>query len=78
MLLAFTVQIQFDLSIFKSPLPSFMIWVFYILDGQFYRVHVGVQLPEGVTTTRGVLRRFNDFLKLFTDVSLFFSPLHFS
>ncbi|XWS17828.1 hypothetical protein CRYUN_Cryun33cG0101500 [Craigia yunnanensis] len=32
----------------------------------FYRVQVGVQSPEGVTTTRGVLRRFNDFLKLFT------------
>ncbi|EOY29446.1 Phox domain-containing protein isoform 1 [Theobroma cacao] len=34
----------------------------------FYRVQVGVQSPEGVTTTRGVLRRFNDFLKLFTDL----------
>ncbi|XWS26208.1 hypothetical protein CRYUN_Cryun26dG0011600 [Craigia yunnanensis] len=32
----------------------------------FYRVQVGVQSPEGVTITRGVLRRFNDFLKLFT------------
>ncbi|XVF89335.1 hypothetical protein PTKIN_Ptkin19aG0121800 [Pterospermum kingtungense] len=32
----------------------------------FYRVQVGVQSPEGVTTTRGVWRRFNDFLKLFT------------
>ncbi|KAA8525486.1 hypothetical protein F0562_007341 [Nyssa sinensis] len=32
----------------------------------FYRVQVGVQSPEGITTTRGVLRRFNDFLKLFT------------
>lgn len=34
----------------------------------FYRVQVGVQSPEGVTTTRGVLRRFNDFLKLFTNL----------
>ncbi|KAI3468010.1 hypothetical protein Pfo_024673 [Paulownia fortunei] len=30
----------------------------------FYRVQVGVQSPEGITTTRTVLRRFNDFLKL--------------
>lgn len=34
----------------------------------FYRVQVGVQSPEGITTMRGVLRRFNDFLKLFTDL----------
>ncbi|GLT43649.1 hypothetical protein SLA2020_175850 [Shorea laevis] len=34
----------------------------------FYRVQIGIQSPEGVTTTRGVLRRFNDFLKLFTDL----------
>ncbi|GFQ03480.1 hypothetical protein PHJA_002491800 [Phtheirospermum japonicum] len=30
----------------------------------FYRVQVGLQSPEGLTTTRTVLRRFNDFLKL--------------
>lgn len=30
----------------------------------FYRVVVGIQSPEGVTTTRAVLRRFNDFLRL--------------
>ncbi|KAG8375802.1 hypothetical protein BUALT_Bualt10G0138300 [Buddleja alternifolia] len=30
----------------------------------FYRVQVGLQSPEGTTTTRTVLRRFNDFLKL--------------
>ncbi|KAL3497344.1 hypothetical protein ACH5RR_040076 [Cinchona calisaya] len=30
----------------------------------FYRVLIGVQSPEGVTITRYVLRRFNDFLKL--------------
>ncbi|EEF46943.1 PX domain-containing protein EREL1 isoform X1 [Ricinus communis] len=34
----------------------------------FYRVQIGLQSPEGVTTTRGVLRRFNDFLKLYTDL----------
>ncbi|KAJ6957144.1 hypothetical protein D5086_031532 [Populus alba] len=34
----------------------------------FYRVQVGLQSPEGVTTMRGVLRRFNDFMKLFTDL----------
>ncbi|XP_011036577.1 PREDICTED: cingulin-like protein 1 isoform X1 [Populus euphratica] len=34
----------------------------------FYRVQIGLQSPEGVTTTRGVLRRFNDFMKLFTDL----------
>ncbi|CAI9775500.1 unnamed protein product [Fraxinus pennsylvanica] len=30
----------------------------------FYRVVVGIQSPVGITTTRTVLRRFNDFLKL--------------
>ncbi|XP_022132465.1 PX domain-containing protein EREL2 [Momordica charantia] len=34
----------------------------------FYRVQLGVQSPEGITTMRGVLRRFNDFLNLFSDV----------
>ncbi|XP_022721201.1 PX domain-containing protein EREX-like isoform X2 [Durio zibethinus] len=33
----------------------------------FYRVQVGIQSPEGVTTTRGILRRFSDFLKLLTE-----------
>ncbi|KAF6158162.1 hypothetical protein GIB67_014956 [Kingdonia uniflora] len=36
----------------------------------FYRVQVGIQSPEGISTTRGVLRRFSDFMKLFTEVSL--------
>ncbi|RDY14290.1 PX domain-containing protein EREL1, partial [Mucuna pruriens] len=36
--------------------------------GQFYRVQVGVQSPEGITRVHGVLRRFNDFLKLFSDL----------
>ncbi|KAL1089635.1 hypothetical protein V6Z11_D07G034400 [Gossypium hirsutum] len=35
-------------------------------------VQVGLQSPEGVTTTRGVLRRFNDFLKLFTELKTAF------
>ncbi|WOG87777.1 hypothetical protein DCAR_0207008 [Daucus carota subsp. sativus] len=30
----------------------------------FYRVQVGIQSPQGITTMRGVLRRFNDFMKL--------------
>ncbi|XP_022724099.1 PX domain-containing protein EREX-like isoform X2 [Durio zibethinus] len=33
----------------------------------FYRVQVGIQSPEGVTTTRGILRRFSDFLKLLSE-----------
>ncbi|KAL6534105.1 hypothetical protein OROHE_013938 [Orobanche hederae] len=37
---------------------------FDIFKGQFYRVQVGLQSPQGITTTRTVLRRFNDFLKL--------------
>ncbi|XP_011007710.1 PREDICTED: uncharacterized protein LOC105113290 isoform X2 [Populus euphratica] len=34
----------------------------------FYRVQVGVQSPEGLTTTRGILRRFSDFLNLFYEL----------
>lgn len=45
-------------------------FIFNIIKGQFYRVQVGVQSPEGITRLHGVLRRFNDFLKLFADVSL--------
>ncbi|XP_039141859.1 PX domain-containing protein EREL1-like isoform X1 [Dioscorea cayenensis subsp. rotundata] len=29
----------------------------------FYRVQVGIQSPEGVSTSYGILRRFSDFLK---------------
>ncbi|XP_051147694.1 PX domain-containing protein EREL2-like isoform X2 [Andrographis paniculata] len=36
--------------------------------GVFYRVKVGLQSPEGVTTSREVLRRFSDFLKLSSDL----------
>ncbi|KAI4379758.1 hypothetical protein MLD38_006012 [Melastoma candidum] len=34
----------------------------------FYRVQIGLQSPEGVTSLHGVLRRFNDFLRLFSDI----------
>ncbi|PON48077.1 Phox domain containing protein [Parasponia andersonii] len=34
----------------------------------FYRVKVGIQSPEGVTTVRVILRRYNDFLKLFSEL----------
>ncbi|CAM8880457.1 unnamed protein product [Rhodiola kirilowii] len=34
----------------------------------FFRIIVGLQSPERITTTRGVLRRFSDFLKLFSDL----------
>ncbi|KAG4924259.1 hypothetical protein JHK87_049799 [Glycine soja] len=36
-------------------------------DGLLYRVQVGVQSLEGITKVHVVLRRFNDFLKLFAD-----------
>ncbi|KAL9267960.1 PX domain-containing protein [Drosera capensis] len=38
----------------------------------FYRVQVGVQSPEGITTITGTLRRFSDFLKLFSEVKKLF------
>lgn len=38
----------------------------------FYRVEVGVQSPESVTTTRGILRRFSDFLKLQSELKKIF------
>lgn len=34
----------------------------------FYRVQVGIQSPEGITTTRAILRRFNEFLNLFSEL----------
>ncbi|CAF2132641.1 unnamed protein product [Brassica napus] len=43
----------------------------------FYRVQISVQSPEGVTTMRGVLRRFNDFLKLLTDLKKAFPRKRF-
>uniref|UniRef100_M8BFF9 Uncharacterized protein n=1 Tax=Aegilops tauschii TaxID=37682 RepID=M8BFF9_AEGTA len=41
---------------------------FLMLTGQFYRIHVGIQSPEGVSSSHGVLRRFSDFLKLCSDL----------
>ncbi|XP_047342047.1 PX domain-containing protein EREX-like [Impatiens glandulifera] len=38
----------------------------------FYRVEVGIQSPEAITTTRGILRRFSDFLKLFSEIKTAF------
>ncbi|KAI3786003.1 hypothetical protein L1987_45130 [Smallanthus sonchifolius] len=37
-------------------------------DTVFFRVKVGVQSPEGITSTREVLRRFNEFLKLYSEL----------
>ncbi|XP_006657182.1 PX domain-containing protein EREL2 [Oryza brachyantha] len=34
----------------------------------FYRVHVGIQSPEGISSSHGILRRFSDFLKLSSDL----------
>ncbi|KAI7984721.1 PX domain-containing protein EREX [Camellia lanceoleosa] len=38
----------------------------------FYRVQIGIQSPEGITTTQGILRRFSDFLKLFSELKTAF------
>ncbi|CAL9234014.1 unnamed protein product [Arabidopsis halleri] len=43
----------------------------------FYRVQVSVQSLEGVTTTRGILKRFNDFLKLLADLKRAFPKKSF-
>lgn len=40
----------------------------FVLE-QFYRVQIGLQSPDGFTTTREILRRFSDFLKLSSKVS---------
>ncbi|CAH8354928.1 unnamed protein product [Eruca vesicaria subsp. sativa] len=34
----------------------------------FYRVQVAIQSPEGITSTRMILRRFNDFLELYSSI----------
>ncbi|KAH0904493.1 hypothetical protein HID58_043996 [Brassica napus] len=34
----------------------------------FYRVQVAIQSPEGITSTRLILRRFNDFLDLYSSI----------
>lgn len=33
-------------------------------------VQVGLQSPEGITSTRGISRRFNEFLELFYEVTV--------
>ncbi|GMQ08977.1 hypothetical protein CsSME_00052491 [Camellia sinensis var. sinensis] len=38
----------------------------------FYRVQIGIQSPVGNTTTQGILRRFSDFLKLFSELKTAF------
>ncbi|KAA3479449.1 golgin subfamily A member 4-like [Gossypium australe] len=38
----------------------------------FYRVQVGIQSPEGITTTLEILRRFSDFLKLLSELKKIF------
>ncbi|XP_071712281.1 uncharacterized protein [Rutidosis leptorrhynchoides] len=37
-------------------------------DTVFFRVQVGIQSPEGITSTREVLRRFNEFLQLYSEL----------
>ncbi|PSS17832.1 Intracellular protein transport protein [Actinidia chinensis var. chinensis] len=43
----------------------------------FYRVLIGIQSPEGITTTRGIRRRFSDFLKLFSEIKMKFPKKDF-
>lgn len=38
----------------------------------FYRVQVGVQSPQAITTIHGILRRFSDFVKLFSELKQLF------
>ncbi|XP_071710218.1 PX domain-containing protein EREL2-like [Rutidosis leptorrhynchoides] len=37
-------------------------------DTVCFRVQVGIQSPEGITSTREVLRRFNEFLQLYSEL----------
>lgn len=43
----------------------------------FYRVQVGIQSPEGITTTWGILRRFSDFLNLLSELKKAFPKKEF-
>lgn len=54
------------LNFFLASFLAFNLFLFYL---QFYRVQVGIQSPEGITSTRGILRRYSDFLKLLSEVS---------
>ncbi|KAK9130640.1 hypothetical protein Sjap_011127 [Stephania japonica] len=42
----------------------------------FYKVQVGIQSPEGITSVRGVLRRFSDFMKLLDHLKRTFPRKH--
>ncbi|KAK9098688.1 hypothetical protein Syun_025733 [Stephania yunnanensis] len=42
----------------------------------FYKVQVGIQSPEGITSVRGVLRRFSDFMKLLDQLKRTFPRKH--
>ncbi|GKB51430.1 PX domain-containing protein EREX-like protein [Tanacetum coccineum] len=42
----------------------------------FFKVQVGIQSPEGITSTREVLRRFNDFLNLYSELRKEFPKKH--
>ncbi|KAG5407529.1 hypothetical protein IGI04_013648 [Brassica rapa subsp. trilocularis] len=61
----------------KSKYSDPVVYLCNILEEQFYRVQISVQSPEGVTTMRRVLRRFNDFLKLLTDLKKAFPRKRF-
>uniref|UniRef100_M4E5A8 PX domain-containing protein n=1 Tax=Brassica campestris TaxID=3711 RepID=M4E5A8_BRACM len=61
----------------KSKYSDPVVYLCNILEEQFYRVQISVQSPEGVTTMRGVFRRFNDFLKLLTDLKKAFPRKRF-
>ncbi|KAI7731377.1 hypothetical protein M8C21_011488 [Ambrosia artemisiifolia] len=37
-------------------------------DTVYFKVQVGIQSPEGITSTREVQRRFNEFLKLYSEL----------
>lgn len=51
---------------FRSSIP---LNFYFRRPYQFYRVQVAIQSPEGITSTRLILRRFNDFLDLYSSVS---------
>jgi len=43
-------------------------WSELICVWQFFKVQVGIQSPDGISTLRQTLRRFSDFLKLYAAV----------
>ncbi|KAH0450875.1 hypothetical protein IEQ34_021567 [Dendrobium chrysotoxum] len=43
----------------------------------FYRIQVGVQSPQGISSGHGVLRRFSDFMKLISDLKRVFPKKYF-